>query len=64
MRMSSAKETKYGFERLINLTRAARVTVATYGRPVVGPLSVEEYGWLKALPPANPEQVAGLSFRT
>ena len=49
MRTLSAKDAKYGFGRLIDLARAAPVTVAKYGRPVVVVLSVEEYERLKAL---------------
>jgi len=49
MRTLSAKDAKYGFGRLIDLARAAPVTVAKYGRPVVVVLSVEEYDRLKAL---------------
>lgn len=49
MRTISAKNAKYGFGRLIDLARAAPVTVAKYGRPVVVVLSVEEYERLKAL---------------
>ena len=46
MHTLSAKD---GFGRLIDLARAAPVTVAKYGRPVVVVLSVEEYERLKAL---------------
>lgn len=42
MRTLSAKDAKYGFGRLIDLARAAPVTVAKYERPVVVVLSVEE----------------------
>lgn len=49
MRTLNAKDAKYGFGRLIDLARAAPVTVAKYGRPVVVVLSVEEYERLKAL---------------
>ena len=49
MRTLSAKDAKYGFGRLIDLARAAPVTVAKHGRPVVVVLSVEEYERLKAL---------------
>ena len=49
MRTLSAKDAKYGFGRLIDLARAAPVTVAKYGRPVVVVLSVEEYERLRAL---------------
>ena len=47
MRTLSAKDAKYGFGRLI--ARAAPVTVANCGRPVVVVLAVEEYERLKAL---------------
>ena len=33
MRTLSAKDAKYGFGRLMDLARAAPVTVAKYGRP-------------------------------
>ena len=49
MRTLSAKDAKYGFGRLIDLARAAPVTVAKYGRPVVVVVAVEEYERLKAL---------------
>ena len=49
MQTLSAKDAKYGFGRLIDLARAAPVTVAKYGRPVVVVLAVEEYERLKAL---------------
>ena len=45
----SAKDAEYGFGRMIALARAAPVTAAKYGRPVVVVLSVEEYKQLKAL---------------
>ena len=48
MRTLSAKDAKYGFGRLIDLARAAPVTVAKYGRPVVVVLAVEEYERLKS----------------
>ena len=54
MRTLSAKDAKYGFGRLIDLARAAPVTVAKYGRPVVVVLSVEEYERLKALDTTTP----------
>ena len=59
MRTLSAKDAKDGFGRLIDLARAAPVTVAKYGRPVVVVLSVEEYERLKALdaPGTRPETV-------
>ena len=56
MRTLSAKDAKYGFGRLIDLARAAPVTVAKYGRPVVVVLSVEEYERLKALDAAGTGQ--------
>ena len=49
MQTLSAKDAKYGFGRLIDLARAAPVTVAKHGRPVVVVLSVEEYERLKTL---------------
>ena len=49
MRTLSAKDAKYGFGRLIDFARAAPITVAKHGRPVVVVLSVEEYERLKAL---------------
>ena len=57
MRTLSAKDAKYGFGRLIDLARAAPVTVAKYGRPVVVVVAVEEYERLKALdtPETSPE---------
>ena len=59
MRTLSSKDAKYGFGRLIDLARAAPVTVAKYGRPVVVVLSVEEYERLKALDTAGPDSEAG-----
>ena len=55
MRTLSAKDAKYGFGRLIDLARAAPVTVAKYGRPVVVVLAVEEYERLKALDASDTE---------
>jgi prevent-host-death family protein len=43
MRTFSAKNAKYNFGELIDLARAAPVTVAKYGRPVVVVMAVEEY---------------------
>ena len=43
MRTFSAKDVKYNFGELIDLARAAPVTVAKYGRPVVVVMAVEEY---------------------
>ena len=48
MRTLSTKDAKYGFARLIDLDRAAPVTVAKYGRPEVVVLAVEEYERLKS----------------
>lgn len=47
MRTVSAKDAKYEFGKLIDLARAAPVTVAKYGRPVVVVMAVEEYKRLK-----------------
>ena len=49
MQTLSAEEAKYGFRRLIDLDRAARIGVTKHGRPVVLVLSEEEYERLKAL---------------
>jgi prevent-host-death family protein len=43
MQSISAKDAKYGFGRLIDLARAAPVTVEKHGRPVVVVLAIEEY---------------------
>ena len=59
MRTLSAKDAKYGFGRLIDLARAAPVTVAKYGRPVVVVISVEEYERLRALDTAGAHSEAG-----
>lgn len=48
MQTLSAKDAKYGFGRLIDLTRAEPVAVAKHGRAVVV-LAVEEYGRPKAV---------------
>ena len=53
MQTLSTKDAKYGFGRLIDLTRAEPVAVAKHGRPVVVVLSVEEYERLKALKRAS-----------
>ena len=53
MQTLSAKDAKYGFGRLIDLARAAPITVTKHGRPVVVVLSVEEYERLKALESAS-----------
>lgn len=49
MQPLNAKDTKYGFGRLIDLARAEPVTVATHGRPVVVGMAVEEFERLKRL---------------
>jgi len=54
MRTFSAKDAKYNFGELIDLARAAPVTVAKYGRPVVVVLAVEEYARLKELDAPDP----------
>ncbi len=43
MRTFSAKDAKYNFGELIYLARAASVTVAKYGCPLVVVMAVEEY---------------------
>jgi prevent-host-death family protein len=48
MRHMSARDAKHGFGRLIDLARAAPVSIDKYGRPVVIVLSVEEYERLSA----------------
>ena len=42
MQSLSAKDARYGFERLADLARAARVTVAKHVPPVCVVLSIEE----------------------
>ena len=49
MKNLSARDAKYGFGRLIDLARAAPVTVEKHGRPVVVVMAVEEYERLTAL---------------
>ena len=60
MKSVSAREAKYGFGRLIDMARAAPVTVAKHGRPVVVVMAAEEFERLKALdtekPPPDPER--------
>jgi prevent-host-death family protein len=46
MQHMSARDAKNGFGRLIDLARAAPVSIDKYGRPVVIVLSVEEYARL------------------
>ncbi len=41
MKTLTAKDAKYGFGRLIDLTRAEPVAVAKHGRPVVVVMAVE-----------------------
>ena len=48
MQHISARDAKNGFGRLIDLARAAPVSIDKYGRPVVIVLSVEEYERLSA----------------
>ncbi|WP_363753654.1 type II toxin-antitoxin system prevent-host-death family antitoxin [Sphingobium sp. LSP13-1-1.1] len=48
MQHMSARDAKNGFGRLIDLARAAPVSIDKYGRPVVVVLSVEEYERLSA----------------
>ena len=49
MRTFSAKDAKNKFGELIDLARAAPVTVEKYGRSVVVVLSVEEYERLNGI---------------
>ncbi len=49
MKTLTAKDAKYGFGRLIDLTRAEPVAVAKHGRLVVVVMAVEEFERLKAL---------------
>jgi prevent-host-death family protein len=44
----SARDAKNGFDRLVDLARAAPVSIDKYGRPVARVLSVEEYERLSA----------------
>ena len=53
MQSMTAKDAKYGFGRLIDLARAAPVTVEKHGRPVVVVMAVEEFARLKSLEPAS-----------
>ena len=48
MQHMSARDAKNGFGRLIDLARAAPVSIDKYGRSVVVVLSVEEYQRLLA----------------
>jgi len=48
MKSLSAKEAKYEFGRLLDLARAAPVTVLKHGRPVVVVMAIEEFERLKA----------------
>lgn len=48
MQHMSARDAKNGFGLLIDLARAAPVSIEKYGRPVVVVLSVEEYERLSA----------------
>lgn len=47
MRTVPAKDAKYNLGELIDLARAAPITVTKYGRPVVVVMAVEEYHKLK-----------------
>jgi prevent-host-death family protein len=49
----TAKDAKYGFGRLIDLARAAPITVEKHGRPVVVVMAVEEFNRLKSLEAAH-----------
>ncbi len=49
MKALTAKDAKYGFDRLINLACAELVAVAKHGRPVVVVMAVEEFERLKTL---------------
>jgi prevent-host-death family protein len=49
MKTLTAKDAKYGFGCLIDLTRAEPVVIAKHGRPVVVVLAVEEFEQLKAM---------------
>ena len=49
MKTLTAKDAKYGFGRLIDLSRADPVTIAKHGRPVVVVMAVEEYERLAGL---------------
>ena len=53
MRNMTAKDAKYGFGRLIDLARAAPITVEKHGRPVVVVMAVEEFNRLKSLEAAH-----------
>jgi prevent-host-death family protein len=55
----SAKDAKYNFGELIDPARAAPVTVAKYGRPVVVVMAVEEYKRLKGLDATTDPPPAG-----
>lgn len=49
MKTLSAKDSKYGFGRLIDLARAEPVAVAEHGRPLSVVMASEEYERLKFL---------------
>lgn len=49
MKALTAKEAKNSFGRLIDLARAAPVTVEKHGRPVVVVMAIEEFERLKQL---------------
>ena len=50
MKALSAKDTKYGFGRLIDLARAGPVAVTKHARPVVVVMAVEECKRMAGLP--------------
>ena len=49
MKTLTAKEAKYGFGQLIDLTRAEPLIVVKHGRPVVMVMAFEEFDRLKAI---------------
>jgi prevent-host-death family protein len=53
----TAKEAKNGFGRLIDLARAAPVTVQKHGRPVVVAMAYEEFERLTRLEAAVPPPI-------
>jgi hypothetical protein len=53
MKTLRAKDVKYGFGRLIDLARAARVVTAKRGWAMVVVLAVKEFEQLKALEAAT-----------
>jgi prevent-host-death family protein len=49
VKTSSAKDAKYGFGQLIDLTRTAPAAVSKHGRPLVVVVAVEEFERLQGL---------------